>query len=360
MLFWYLLLADEIDRLALLMDREKDSNSLEQRPADRRLIESLYAHGKITGEARSYALSLLYPQRQWGIWTARLLVIIGTALVLSGLIYFFAFNWTKISPAVKLATLQFSMIGCLGAAYFYSLKRATGQIFLLSATVLVGVFLAVFGQIYQTGADAYQLFMTWSLLTFGWTLISNFVAQWMLWLVVTNTFLILWWQQAALPTREMEFMISTYLIVFNGAVLALREYVLVKKSHLWLNAYWIRRLLNLALLSLTLVPILVWILDYGDVTLSIKISATVGFLGQVSLYVLYRYRLPDLWSLAGVVLSGCIIGVATAKKLFFLELSTRGWWIGFYLIMILITLLLFTTAVIYLRTTAKKLKANNV
>lgn len=313
------------------MDREKNSKSLEQRPADLKLVESLYLRGKITAEARVYALSLLYPRRQWGIWIARLLVIIGTALVLSGLVYFFAFNWTKISPAVKLTTLQLAMISCLGAAYFYSLHRVTGQIFLLSATVLVGVFLAVFGQIYQTGADAYQLFMTWSLLTFGWTLISNFIAQWMLWLVVTNTFLILWWQQAALPTREMQFMISTYLIFFNGAVLALREYALVKKSHLWLKSYWIRRLLTLALLSLTLIPILVWILSYGNVTLSINISAAVGLLGQVVLYLLYRYRLPDLWSLAGAVLSVCIIiEVAIARKLYFLELFTRGRSIGFY------------------------------
>ena len=189
------------------MDIEKHMRTLEQIPANRRLVEELYSNGKITCKAKEYALNLLYPHNQWGLWIWRLLLTIGVALVLSGIIYFFAFNWAKLIPAIKLFSIQFGIIGCLIGAYLYSLKRVSGQVLLLSASVLVCVFMAVFGQVYQTGADAYQLFMVWSLLTLGWTIISCFSVQWFFWLLITNIFLVLWWEQDALPTKEMQFMI---------------------------------------------------------------------------------------------------------------------------------------------------------
>lgn len=193
------------------MDTEKCHYTLEQIPANRRLVEDLYSHGKITREAREYALTLLYPHNQWGLWISRLLLTVSVVLILCGIVCFFAFNWTKITSAMKLFSIQFFIISCLIGVYFHSLQHANGQVLLLSASVLVGVFMAVFGQIYQTGADSYQLFMMWSLLTIGWTLISNFAAQWILWLVITNIFLVLWWEQVALPNTEMGFMIFSYL-----------------------------------------------------------------------------------------------------------------------------------------------------
>ncbi len=110
------------------MDTEKLKCTLDQIPADRRLVEELYSHGKISAQAREYSLSLLYPNNQWGLWISRLLLTIGAALVLSGIIYFFAFNWAKITPAVKLSSIQLGIIGCLIGAYIYSLQRVSGQV----------------------------------------------------------------------------------------------------------------------------------------------------------------------------------------------------------------------------------------
>ncbi len=341
------------------MDTEKHSYTLKQIPANRRLIEELYSHGKITREAREYALNLLYPHKQWGLWISRLLLVIGAALVLSGIIYFFAFNWAKISSAVKLSSIQFGIIGCLTGAYFYSLQRLSGQVLLLCASVLVGVFMAVFGQIYQTGADAYQLFMVWSLLTLGWTLISNFAAQWIFWLLITNIFLGLWWQQAALPTKEMEGMIFTYMAILNGAALALREYLALRREYEWLDARWTRAILTIVTLLIMLVPIVVWIVEPSMATKSIILSGLVGLIGHGAAYFLYRYKLPDMWSLAATVLSGCII-----FELFVFERLLREYFgrndAEMYLIMGFLTLGVFSTAIIYLRNVSKKLEADHV
>ena len=205
------------------MDTQKNNNiTLDSIPANRRVIEELSSHNLISSDAREYGLRLLYPSQNWGLWVSRMLLVLGVSLILSGIVYFFAFNWTKITPEMKLGSIQVSILGCLGASYFYGLQRLSGKILLLSSSVLVGVFLAVFGQIYQTGADAYNLFMMWAILTLPWVIISEFSALWVVWLVISNTFLVLYWTQAALPERETEMMIVSYLALFNGLFLGLR------------------------------------------------------------------------------------------------------------------------------------------
>ena len=157
------------------MDVEAKSSELEAIPANRKLVEQLYAQAQISKAARDYALGYLYPSRLWGLWASRLLLALGVSLVLAGIIYFFAFNWARIDQLAKLMAIQAGIVGCLIGAYCYCYSPSSlyGRTLLLSASVLIGVFLAVFGQIYQTGADSYKLFAAWSLLIFGWTLLSS-------------------------------------------------------------------------------------------------------------------------------------------------------------------------------------------
>ncbi len=335
----------------------KANKSLDNIPANRRLVDELYAYGKITHEAKKYALELLQPSNQWGLWVSKLLLIIGSALVLCGIVYFFAFNWAKLTPLIKFTSIQISIIACLLGAYFYSLNKLSGQILLLSASVLTGVFMAVFGQIYQTGADAYQLFMMWSLLILGWTIISKFAAQWIFWLAVTNIFLVLWWQQAALPDRDMKYMIYVFLTLLNGTALGLREYFLINKNMSWLHTLWMRTVLTLSVLGPMLIPIIVFVVKPSKATLSIHIAATLGFIIHGLLYFFYRHKIKDMWSLSVVVLSICIISEAVGLKIL-AELFDNVEFFMF-LLMGLMTIGIFTTAVIYLRKTMDLIEAEH-
>jgi uncharacterized membrane protein len=339
------------------MDTETHSYTVNQIPADRRLVDQLYSHGKISGEAREYALNLLCPHNQWGLWISRLLLTIGAALVLSGIVYFFAYNWAKITPAIKLSSIQFGIIACVIGAYFYSLQRILGQVLLLSSSVLVGVFMAVFGQIYQTGADAYQLFMMWSLLTFGWTLISNFSAQWIFWLAITNTFLVLWWRQAALPSEEMEFMIYTYQAAFNGAALVLREYFVKEKSFDWLAARWTRMVLIIIFLWVGLIPVVAWTWKASTATQSIMLSGVIGLIGHGASFYFYRYKMPDIWSLTVTVLSCCIIAESAGLKVLTEVFSKSDSML--YLLAGLMTLGVFIFAINGLRKIAGHMEISN-
>ena len=346
-------------------DLQEDNNALAQIPADRRLVEALYANGRISKEARHYALALLYPRHEWGLWTARLLLALGAALVLAGVIYFFAFNWAKIPPAAKLAGMEAALIGCLVMACRASLKNLQGPLWLLAASVLTGVFLAVFGQIYQTGADAWQLFALWALLALGWAGIAAFAAHWLLWLLLANITLWLWWGQAAFPGEDMAFMIVFWLTLLNGAALALREYFAVARGRAWLAARWTRLLLTITVLLWMLISALVWIFEAENASLSIKLSGATGVLGHLALYYLYRHLLADLWSLTATVLSACVaLDCVVIKTLIidpgrFMSHAILLYEESLLLLAGLLTIGLFTAAALYLKRAARHMETEH-
>jgi len=330
---------------------------LKQIPANRRLVEELYSHGEIEKKTKDYTLNFLYPHKQWGLWISHFLLIFGTALLLSGIIYFFAFNWAKIPPIAKLTAIQIGIISCIVGAYFYSLQGIGGLLLLFSASILIGVFMAVFGQIYQTGADAYQLFMMWSLFIFGWTVLSKFSAQWVLWLVITNIFIILWWIQSGSHLTLLgvgDSMIFTYLTLFNGTALALCEYLSKKNSYEWLNARWAKILLTIAVLITMMISICVWIADL-KAPISIIISSVIGLIGHGLIYFFYRYKRPDILALACWTLSVCII----TEFIIFKILSKMDDTAGALLLGGILTLCVFTCAVIYLQKVSKKTEIKN-
>ena len=325
---------------------------IDQVPANRQLVEELHAHGYLTATARQAALEFLKPSDQWDLWIPRLLLVIGSALVISGVVYFFAYNWNQIPPIAKFASIQVGIVVAVGAACCYGLTRTNGQVLMVGASVLVGVFLAVFGQIYQTGADAYELFTAWSVLILGWCVISNFAAQWALWLAVTNLALGLWWWQAVLPTEEMEMLIYTYLALLNGAALTVREWAAMRGVD-WLAPRCTRVSLALVTLWALLVPAATMVLA-SDTTTSMLVTGITGLVGHVVLFTVCRWVLRDAWAVSATVLSGCLFLDAVAYRILANvsgDDSAATW-----LILGLATLAIFGAALVYLRSIVQELR----
>ena len=333
------------------MTAHDDTLSINRIPANRRLVEELYDRGFLTENGRRAALEYLLPHSQWALWVSRLLLVFGSALVLSAVVYFFAYNWALVPPAVKLGSVQLAVIAAVAAACYLGLSGTGGQVLLLAASVFVGVCLAVFGQIYQTGADAYQLFLTWSLLILGWSAISNFAALWTLWLAVSNTALVLWWQQAALPTLDMHFLIYGYLALLNGAALALREWG-AARGYGWIGVRWTRVLFAFVTLWVLLIPVLRLVTSSVGVGNSLLLTGIGGLIGHGAIFAVYRHWLRDIWVVAATVLSGCLILEAAAYRVIMeaLEESTAfalfclGW----------ATLIIFSAGVVYLRSIIRR------
>lgn len=314
----------------------------------RQLLDALYNSNKISRKLREDALDFIYPHSNCGLWVSRFLFAIGSFLILSGILCFCVFNWSSINYLIKLFSIEMGVVLCVLYTYFRSLDRVSSQFSLLASSVLIGVFMVVFGQSYQTGADSYQLFMAWTILTIVWTIVSNFAAQWIFWIIIANIFLMLGWKQLIIPTRNMESMIFVYLIILNGFFWYLREYFVSKKFIDWLKPEWTRVVIATITLIMMFIPVVDWILKYKHTTDSLNLGAVFGAVGHFLYYFTYRYIHKNLLVLALTILSGCII-----IELSFLNIILKTFNINdessSLMIMTILTIVVFSFSVIHLR-----------
>ncbi|MCZ0953118.1 MAG: DUF2157 domain-containing protein [Rhodospirillaceae bacterium] len=313
---------------------------------DRRLVEELHAQGYLSAHGREAALEWLNLPTQWEFWIARSLLVLGSALLVSGVLYFAAYNWNPVAPALKFAVVQVGLVVAVVAAIRDGLTSPRGQVLIVFASVLVGVFLAVFGQVFQTGADAYRLFAVWSALILGFSVMSNFAPQWTLWLAVTNTAAVLWWWQALQPSVEIRYLIFGYLALLNGTALGLREWAALRGQH-WIGARWTRWLLVLGTLGVLLNPALRMIMETDDVPASLLLTGIFGLLGHVALFTVYRHALRDTGVVAATILSGCLILEAAMYRAVVEVFGDFG--AAARLSLGVATVVIFSAAMVYLR-----------
>ncbi|RTL44444.1 MAG: DUF2157 domain-containing protein [Burkholderiales bacterium] len=106
-----------------------------------------------------------------------------------GLTFAVAANWGAMSRLLQFAVLQAAVaLGAIGVIAWPRGRLPLGLWCLLST----GGLLAYFGQTYQTGADAWQLFALWSALVLPLALGVRSDALWSAWVLVTMTAVALW------------------------------------------------------------------------------------------------------------------------------------------------------------------------
>lgn len=91
----------------------------------------------------------------------------------------FAYNWDELPKFAKLGIVEVLLVASVLLATFTRWNKLVKQILLTGATFLIGTLFAVFGQIYQTGADAYDLFLGWTLFTILWAVAIRFAPLWL-------------------------------------------------------------------------------------------------------------------------------------------------------------------------------------
>lgn len=122
-------------------------------------------------------------------WLPRGLGILAAALGGFGLILWVAANWDDFGRFGRFALLQGALLTmCAGAM----LRPATRPAFGLLALLSIGALFAYFGQTYQTGADAWQLFALWAALALPLCLAVRSDVMWAPWALVTMTAIALW------------------------------------------------------------------------------------------------------------------------------------------------------------------------
>jgi uncharacterized membrane protein len=326
------------------------------RPVDVALVRELHKAGLLPGPAYGAALDLARPARAWWVWTSRMLLMLGAALILAGIIFFFAYNWAKLGPFLKFGLIEAALAGAAVGAFYLGKDKLSGKVLLLTASVLVGVLLAVYGQAYQTGADAFELFIGWAVLSLGFVAIADFAGLWIVWLIILETGMVLYWKQVGDPEHRFGWeALCLTLAGVNALALAAREFGLTRGRE-WLASRWVRGVLLAALLIALMVPTVGTIVEpehargVNALAVTLWLSVVIGGL------IVYFSLFPDMVALALVVCSLCVIVIIGAGKVLFEGTHDE---VSLFFLMALIILAVTVTAVLFLRFLARTLAERN-
>jgi uncharacterized membrane protein len=335
------------------MKQELSSSPPLDRPASIPALRRLLAADALTSGEVDVFEERVRRSLPWQSWLDRGLLSLGVVLILAGIGYFFAHNWQHLTDADKLGLAAGAVFVSLAGGTWAGLDRFPGKLLLLAAGVLVGMFIAVFGQVYQTGADSYELFTGWAFLIFPWVALGRFMPLWIFWIGLLNFALGLYWPVApfAVPFESLNlFRHQTIsLVLLNGLALLARE-VVERWRYPWFDRGWSAILL----LAATMVPASVetiaeilhtWDGDASRGTSFLACAIFAAFvIGLGFYYSRMRYSLP---SLALVTLGTCTVLTFLVIRVLNFDRANLG--SGTWLVAGLIVLSIFGTGVYFLR-----------
>lgn len=260
---------------------------------------------------RACHLANLFPSiHSWRSFFDHLFLFLGAILLLSGVIFFFAYNWEDLTRFHKFAVLEIAILLLVLLAWHKKLETLSGKAVTLSAAILFGPLLAVFGQTYQTGADPYQLFLGWAALIFVWVVISRFSGLWLLWLLIMNVGIALYLQ---LRLSIWDFFSNTtayqILFLFNLAALSAWEF----GKHLkidWMQNRWLPRLIGCLCLIYITIAMMHFITSSSYRLERDQLLMFTPFIYLITVPVMlwiYQRFIHDLLILAAGLFSGIVI-----------------------------------------------------
>ena len=238
----------------------------------------------------------VYPSRaDWRSFLSSLTLWLGTIALAAAVIFFFAFNWDDLGRFAKFGLVEGAILIALIALWLIDLDSAPGKAVLLLLSLLTGALLALTGQVYQTGADTYELFAWWAALILPWVLMGRFSPLWLFWLALVNLAFLLYPQRG----WDGEALLWT---AFGLNTLALAAWEAAHRFGVpWLRDSWPPRLVALASGVAATALVGGAIFDDFRGTGPFAALAYLAWLG--GFYFWYRRMRLDLFMLAGGLFS---------------------------------------------------------
>ena len=131
---------------------------------------------------------------RWQAFLMRAFTWLGMALLAAAAVCFVAANWQALGRFAKFALVEGALAATLAFALWRGLDTQGGRIALFACAALMGVLLALVGQVYQTGADTVELFLAWAVAIAVWVAVGRQPALWLLWLVLLNVAVLLYFR----------------------------------------------------------------------------------------------------------------------------------------------------------------------
>ena len=154
---------------------------------------------------------------QWREFLARVLAAGAGLMLATAMVFFIAFNWQEMGRFFKLALLEGAVIAAAVAAIATRNRPMISKPAYLAATILTGALLAFIGQTYQTGADPWQLFATWAVLSLPWAFAASWAPVWALLLVLADLAIALYFlERVGLGWLDRPSTTAVVLVGFNA------------------------------------------------------------------------------------------------------------------------------------------------
>lgn len=247
-------------------------------------IHLISQYSQVSEQSVEYTLKkyIYADQKSWQALLQWLLLGLGVSFLIAGIIFFFAYNWADLHKFVKIGLIEGLLIVVTLLALIRTFDLSIRNMILTGTAGLVGVLFAVFGQIYQTGANAYDFFLAWTIFIGLWVIVSHYTVLWLLFLVLINTTLILYSQQIADHWSFIS--INTLLLLINGIVLIIAIYLSqVKKYDI---PYWFLNMITLFITCCATAGISIGIFDPFNHKLLILMVLTTVFYISIVYYAL--------------------------------------------------------------------------
>jgi len=301
-----------------------------------RQITGLIKDGSLTPETclRIYAFCGIRPSdTQWRQFLIPVLCCLGLLSLVAGAVFFVAWNWAWLPKMAKFALAEL-LIVALAVITWWRWYSTLARSALLAAGLGFGALFALYGQIYQTGADSWELFRAWLCVLLPLALIARQNSLWFCsWLVANLGFQLYY---TTLPTSLLELAVSDNFTRLPTAVLhsylallatcliireALAWRAITHQPESWLASRWFSRVMAGFLLLLLTTIVAGNLSDWQGANHFTSVTV-VWVITLLAGYYLYRYRYLDLCMLTLGIASLTVVGCALITRLFLLAYDT--------------------------------------
>ncbi len=219
---------------------------------------SRYSNWSERGIKQELKESVYATPQEWKKFLHFLFISLGVGFTISGIIFFFAYNWADLHKFTKIGMVEGVIIVTTFFILFSKFNQDIKNIILTGASVLVGILFAVYGQIYQTGANTYDFFLVWTVFISLWVIVSNYAPLWLIYLALINTTLIFYAQQVAHNWSPV--FIFLLLFILNGSLLLIILYLSGTRDEFKAPG-WFTKIIALATVTFSTIGISIGIHD---------------------------------------------------------------------------------------------------
>jgi len=156
---------------------------------NRKELDEVIAHYQLAPHQVERALALEHARPtapETARFALRTLLLSGVLSLAAGVVFFVAANWSELRIVGRFVLTEALLLITVGLGLWRPPPQPVGRYALLGAFMMVGTLLALFGQTYQTGANIYELFLTWAALGLPIVIAGLWGPLWAAWVLVLN------------------------------------------------------------------------------------------------------------------------------------------------------------------------------